>query len=225
MPPTAYAKAMKAAREDTMEKRRNKGVRRQVKAAGGAKCGAKKHGGGTCGQAAGFGTTHKGIGRCKFHGGSAPNGIKNAAKQEAILLGAPKEINPLDAIIWCIKLTSGEIDFYTEQMAELERRDWLEETVLGKQMHVFARERALCQERLVKFSKDAISLGLTERAVRLAEQYGNTLARLLGGLLEDLKPFLSEEGIKIIPVLIRKHLLLAESGGMAAIQTTKALTA
>lgn len=209
---TAYAKAMKAKRAEEQEKRRNQGSRRHVKAAGGAKCGAKKRDGTLCGQAPGFGTTHPGVGRCKFHGGSAPNGIKNAAKQTAVLLGAPKEINPLDAIIWCIQITAGEIDFYTEQMVELEKHNWLEETIMGKQMHVFARERAMAQERLVKFSKDAIQLGLTERAVRLAEQYGNTLARLIRGILDELMPYINDEGQKIIPQVVRRHLLIAEKG-------------
>jgi len=225
MPPTAYAKAQKAKRKDDAEKRRNQGTRRHVKAAAGAKCGAKKRSGGTCAMVAGFGTTHLGLGKCKYHGGNTPNHIASNARTEAVLLGAPKEINPLDAIIWCIKMTAGEIDFYTEQMAQLDKLHWLEDTIMGKQMHVFARERAMCQERLVKFSKDAISLGLTERAVRLAEQYGNTIARLLAGLLEDLRPFLSKEGLDMIPALIRKHLLLAEAGHGDVIQHTKALTA
>jgi hypothetical protein len=83
---------------------------------------------------------------------------------------------------------------------------------MGKQMHVFARERAICQERLVKFSKDAIQLGLTERAVKLAEQYGSTISLLVKGILDDLMPFISAEGQKKIPEIVRHHLMLAESG-------------
>lgn len=229
MPPTAYAKAMKAERAAQQQKRREKsgaGRKKKLQRTVGI-CGAKKRGGGVCALRAGQGTTHPGIGSCKFHGGSTPAGVRSAVAKQAVLLGAPKEINPLDAIIWCIKMTAGEIDFYTEQMVELDKKNWLEETIMGKQMHVFARERALAQERLVKFSKDAISLGLAERAVKLAEQYGNTLARLIKGILDELMPYISKEGIELIPTIVRKHLLMAEEGtsGMAAMSKVKELTA
>lgn len=176
-------------------------------------CGALKASDGKpCAQPAGYGTTHRGIGSCKYHGGSTQTGTKAAAKQTAVLMGAPKEINPLDAIIWCIKMTGGEIDFYTEQMAYLKESNWIEETIAGQQMHIFARERALAQERLVNFSKIAITLGLTERAVKLAEQYGATVGRLIKGVLDDLLPYISKEGQEKIPFVVRKHLLLAEQG-------------
>jgi hypothetical protein len=222
--PSAYAKAMKADRLDKQRRRRNQGVRAQVSAHGGAKCGANKRGGGTCHHAAGFGTSHLGIGRCKYHGGTTRAHTANAAKQEAVLLGAPKEINPLDAILWCIRLSAGEIEFYTEQMAMLEEKDWFEDTIMGKQMHIMARERGIAQERLVKFSKTAIDLGLAERAVRLAEQFGNTIARLLHGLLDDLDMHMSAEGKKMIPMLIRKHLLLAEQIHPDVVVPPKVLT-
>lgn len=198
-------------RQDRNSKRRAE-KDRGARSAGGARCGAKKRDGNKCRLSAGQGTNHPGIGRCRFHGGNAPAGRKNAAKQQAILLGAPKEINPIDAIVWCIKMTAGEIDFYTEQMAKLEEEKWIENTVMGQQMHVFARMRAEAQERLVKFSKDAIQLGLTERAVKLAEQYGNTISLLVRGILDDLMPHIDAAGQQMIPLIVRKHLLLAERG-------------
>jgi hypothetical protein len=205
---TQFKRAMRATKRKEKEHEKDKGAR----AVGGARCGAKKRDGGKCMLAAGQGTTHPGLGKCKFHGGSAPNSVKKAAREAAVLLGAPKEINPLDAIIWCIKMTAGEIEFYTDQMAELEKTQWVEDTVMGQQMHVFARMRAEAQERLVKFSKDAIQLGLTERAVKLAEQYGNTISVLVRGILDDLMPYISYEGQQKIPKIVRHHLLLAERG-------------
>lgn len=45
------------------------------------KCGAtKKQDEGTCELPAGWGTDHPGVGNCKLHGGSTPNGIENARK-------------------------------------------------------------------------------------------------------------------------------------------------
>lgn len=47
-------------------------------------CGArKKQGDGTCTQAAGWGTTHPGIGRCKLHGGATPQQKAGAARTRA----------------------------------------------------------------------------------------------------------------------------------------------
>lgn len=206
---TQYRKAMRAKRREENERKKNKGANN----VGGARCGAKKKNGKKCEMAAGQGTTHPGIGKCRYHGGTARTHVAHAAKEQAILLGAPKEINPIDAIIWCIKMTAGEIEFYTEQMAELDKTHWVEDTVMGQQMHVFARMRAEAQERLVKFSKDAITLGLAERAVSLAEQYGNTISALIKGILDDLMPYISYEGQQQIPKIVRKHLLLAERGG------------
>jgi hypothetical protein len=49
-------------------------------------CGAKKKSGGVCTQPKGFGTSHVGKGRCKFHGGSTPikHGLFSAVKRESL---------------------------------------------------------------------------------------------------------------------------------------------
>lgn len=172
-------------------------------------CGAKKRGGGTCQQKAGLGTDHVGIGRCKHHGGATPNASLNAAKQQAIFMGAPKEINPVQALIWCIHVTAGEIEWITEQMKDIQQDEWFEHTVLGRQMHVFQQERAKCIDRLAKYSKDAIALGIAERAVRLAEQYGGMIARLLSGIAAEME--FTNKQKDLWPKVVRKHLVLIES--------------
>lgn len=127
-------------------------------------------------------------------------------------MGAPKDINPVDALIWCIKLTAGEVEFCSQQMGILGEDKWLEETIMGKQLHLWARERQKAVDRLAKYARDALALGIAERAVRLAEQYGASIARYTEGLLGDLTPYLSEEGIKKTPLIVRKHLALLEGG-------------
>lgn len=175
----------------------------------GAKCGARKRSGpGTCQMPAGMGTSHYGFGRCKWHGGALDAGKLNAAKQEAIFMGAPKEINPVEAITWCIHITAGEIEWFSARMAELEKEDWFEQNILGKQLNILGRERANAIVRLEKFAKDAIALGIAERRVRIAEQYGAALARLLRGVMEDLQ--LTPQQKERAPAIIRKHLILLE---------------
>src|SRR4051812_23610127 len=111
-----YARAMEAKRREERQKIRDRKNRGEARKREGAACGAKRRKGGNCGLPAGFGTTHVGFGACKYHGGTLPNHVKKAAKDQAVLMGAPIDINPLDALIWCIKLTAGEVAFCTQQM-------------------------------------------------------------------------------------------------------------
>jgi len=181
----------------------------QLRAAG--ICGAMTKTGGWCQLKSGYGTTHPGIGRCKYHGGANPNNKKAAIKKEAVeFMGAPIDINPLDAIIWCIKITAGEVQWLSDEIAKVTEEEWYEHTVVGKQMHILQRARADAQDRLVRYSKDAISLGLAERAIRLAEQFGSTIARLLEGIQRDL--VLTPEQAQRWPLIVRKHLIIMEGG-------------
>lgn len=182
-----------------------------LKKAGGAKCGAQKRRGGKCTLPLGWGTSHPGIGRCKLHGGTAPNHIKAAAKEEyRRLLGNPIEINPLDALLWCIKLRAGEVQWLTERIAELEEREWFEETIMGKAFHLYVRERHHAMQDLARYSQMAISLGIAERAVKLAETYGELLARLIQGILGDLE--LTDEQRVKAPTIVRRHLIMMDGG-------------
>jgi len=124
-------------------------------------------------------------------------------------MGCPIEMNPVEAIIWCIRISAGEVQWLSEQIAKLDKEDWIENTVIGKQMNLFVRERKEAQYRLFKFSRDAISLGLAERAIKLAEMYGEVLARFMKGVLDDLN--LTTEQKKQAPYIVRKHLILLES--------------
>lgn len=180
------------------------------------KCGAKRRGkgkGSVCQKPAGWGTSHVGFGKCRFHGGSMPTHIAAAAKNRAIqFMGAPKDISPLDAIIWCIKITAGEVEWLSLEIEKVSRQDWFEHTVIGRQMNVLVQARNAAQDRLVKYSKDAIALGLAERAVRLAEQYGHSIAKLLEGIKNDLELTTAQQ--KKWPITVRKHLILLEGGNV-----------
>lgn len=216
MPPTAYARHQArlkkdAAKKKSAAKRKRKSMHKsKAVAQANGKCGALKRNGEHCTMGAGWGTNHVGMGPCRYHGGMAPGVVKHYVKNQAILMGAPKEINPLDALIWCIKLTAGEVEFCTQQMSLLKEDDWMESTIIGKQLHLWAKERQRAVDRLAKFAKDALALGIADRAVRLAEQYGASIARYTKGLLDDLE--LTPEQVKKAPLIVRKHLALLEGG-------------
>jgi hypothetical protein len=185
-----------------------KGVNLQAEMSIGGKCGARTKGGTKCQHPAGYGTDHPQIGRCKYHGGSTINGVKNAIVQRAQLMGAPIDMNPVEAIIWSIRITAGEVKWLSEQIQELDEKDWHENTVIGKQMHLYVRERRDRVGLLYKMGNDALKLGLAERAVKMAEMYGVALSRFIMGVLEDLQ--LTPDQAQRAPAIVRKHLILLE---------------
>ena len=160
---------------------------------------------------AGWGTSHPGIGYCKHHAGTSPPHRKNSIKEEAILfMGAPKDINPFDAIMWCIRITAGEVEWLSMQIADVDEEDWIEDTKFGKQMHILQRTRADAQDRLVRYSRDAIQLGLAERSIRLAENFGMVLARLLENIANELN--LTKGQKEQWPFIVRRQLILMQGG-------------
>lgn len=172
-------------------------------------CGKQKRQGGKCMKGAGWGTDHPGFGACKLHGGAMKNHSKAAIKAEAKLMGAPYEMNPYEALTWCISITAGEVKWLSEQMAILDKKDWTENTIAGKQFHLYAKTRADRIANLARYSERAIGLGIAERAVKLYEQYGETLAMLIQGILGDLD--LNAEQRAKAPQIVRKHLILVSS--------------
>ena len=163
---------------------------------------------------AGWGTGHLGVGACKWHGGATPTHQKSAdyrsSRNQAILLGAPKEINPLDAIIWVIQIRAGEVDWLSEEIVKLEEDKWYEHTIGGRQFNLLVRARNEAMKELVNASAMAIKLGLAERAVKLAEQYGEMLASLIKGITDDLE--LTEEQKEKLPYIVRKRLIQVQTG-------------
>jgi hypothetical protein len=141
--------------------------------------------------------------------------VKKAASDEyRKLLGTPIEINPLDALIWCIKIRAGEVKWLGDRMAKLEEKHWIEDTMVGKQFHLYARERQHAMNDLARYSQMAISLGIAERAVKLAETYGEMLANYTKRILEDLWPHLDAEGRAKAPHIVRRELVALDGGRM-----------
>lgn len=207
--PSRFAPGSRRALEES-RKRKPGGTTGQSRKVG-VVCGAQKRGGGKCQLAAGWGTPHPGIGACKMHGGSVPNHVKAAAKAEyRLLLGNPIECSPEEALMRCIHIRSGEIQWLTARMGELDKKDWVEDTLVGKQFHIYARERQAAMRDVARFAQMAISMNIEERRVRLAEMYGEMLANLLSAILQELHPHLDKEGRAIAPTIIRRHLMLLD---------------
>jgi hypothetical protein len=150
------------------------------------------------------------------------------------LMGYPVDINPLEALLGCIRVSYGEVAYCTAQIAKLEESDLLVQSKsthvrplnLGKdgedpsievtetttqneaKLHVWIRVRHDAMERSAKFSKMAIDAGIAERLVNLEERQAELLVSAVRGILTDLGV---ADDPRALPI-VRKHL--------AAIDTT-----
>ena len=205
-------------------------------------CGAKTRHGSQCQRPAGWGTNHAGAGNCKLHGGKSPNGELHGnlqlARREAAVMGQPLPVDPGDALLQCIQIAAGEVQYASLRIADLDDDAALveQQTVkvrplsLGKDgespevtveevttssvadLHVWIRVRQQAMDRLVNYSSVAIKAGLEERRVKIAEQTGALIAQAVRGILEDLGVADHPDA----PGTVRRHLTLVSASADAA---------
>lgn len=136
---------------------------------------------------------------CRTHGGAAPQVIAmaerrraHAAATEAVeALGLPRNIDPHAALLEEVHRTAGHVTWLGELIQSLERADLKQYThdEDGRQWErpsvwyeLYKTERA----HLVQVCAKAIAAGVAERQVRLAEEQGTLIVKLLRGVLDDL---------------------------------------
>lgn len=197
------------------------------------KCGAWLHKKETyCGKPAGWGTSHVGYGTCKLHGGSTPGAGLGAARQEAseraVVMGLPIAIDPLDALIHCVRITAGEVEYATVQVAGLEQEQALiqqaertegytpegrhaeTKTSSTTSLHAWIRTRQDAVDRLARYSKMAIDAGVEERQVRIAEAMGTTIGRLVQAVLGQLALTAAQK--ERAPLIVARQMSLLTAG-------------
>lgn len=171
---------------------------------GGPKCGGKLHGrDGTCELPAGWGTSHKGYGRCRKHLGNAPT-VAKAAERERLEDRARAELARLDVT---------PVDNPLEELQKLAGRVLAWEEVIGGLVNglsgiryesehggeqlraeVALLERAMdrCERVLVAMAR----LNIDERLVRVTERQGSLLVEAVKGALDDLGIDRSGEAVR-----------------------------
>lgn len=201
----------------------------------GAMCGGKNRKAGPCGNAAGYKTDHPGAGNCTFHGGSSPNGRKHAMEQAARkaveTYGLPRDISPTDALLEEVRYSAGHVAWLRAKVAELEAADlvWGITEQVEKEATEFAgtdttrsaavnmwldlyfRER----KHLLDLTKTAISVGIEERRVRLAEAQGSLMNDVIRRILARLS--LNADQSALLPVVVPEELrraAIAATAGM-----------
>lgn len=196
------------------------GRRRSTKERVRAICGAAKRGrDSVCMRPPGWGTDHPGVGRCVDHSGNSKTELKKALKVASTQVGGDMllwdgppmghavEVEPIDALLWCVHVAAGEVQYLTFRISQLTHddvvgrprrtvhehgegekghKDFHRDEELEESLHILIAERQKAMERLARFSKMALDAGVAERTVALAERQGDLIAQTLQLVLERL---------------------------------------
>lgn len=158
---------------------------------GGLDCGATTRAGGRCSQRAGWGTSHVGDGRCKLHGGKAPNAERAAmarrarGEAERLAIDLERHQNPPDVLLAELRRSCALADLFEDQLARGDARLGMN-TELGPKMTIetelWQRER----DRAIQLSVACLKLGLEDRRVKLVEDAGRQLANFTRAIAAGL---------------------------------------
>lgn len=166
-------------------------------------CGAKRKNGEKCRKFAGEGTNHPGVGRCKYHLGNSKTHQTNAIAQEArkamVEFGQPLPIAPAEALLGVLHLSAGHLNWLRDELAAMEDKKSFEAHVL---LRAWDDER----DRVARISKAALDVGVAEKQIKLAEQYGEQLAALLRAVFYDSDLGLTARQRSRLPDVLRHHL-------------------
>lgn len=179
-----------------------------------------------CGQAAGWGTKHPGIGRCKRHGGASPSYDAEvqrlAAKRALQTYGQPIAVDPRVALLEMLAASWGHVSWLRIKVDEL-KDEGADANMVGPvgggqggypefkpnvYIGMYDRERKFAMD----LSKNCIAAGIEERRVKIAEEQGAMIASVISSVLSELKVTGPE-----VPKVVGKHLRqLAQGMGAQA---------
>lgn len=188
---------------------------------GAPRSGRSDSGPGTCCQTAGWGTSHPGVGHCKFHGGNMPSHVAAAEKEMATravaTFGLPVDIDPHQALRQELARTNGHVLYLGNLIAELDSPDKLKQyTDAGVSPSVWVQMYETERAHMVKVATEAIKCGVAEREIQLAEEQGRLVAMVLQAFIRDPELGLTPKQLAFAPKILRKHILAAPDALEAA---------
>lgn len=178
------------------------------------KDGNSSSGSGLCMQDAGWGTAHLGYGPCKLHGGNLPMVAKKYIRQmeakNMTTFGEPIEVDPHTAVLNMVHFSAGHVQWLHDKiqaLSEVEGDMTLHQyTAMGIKASVwvemYERERMM----LLRASKGAVDMGVSERQVQLAEEQGRMIAMVLQKFIDSQDIGLTPEQRAVAPKVIRELL-------------------
>lgn len=174
----------------------------------------------TCRQPAGYGTDHLGYGRCKFHGGNAPTHqiaaerekiATEMIKREIAFYGEVMDIDPLTALAEEVRRCAGHVAWLGDEVRKLHRGELTQESAFGESPNILIKMYQEERDRLVSASKAAVSAGVAERTVQIAEQQGQMLAAVIRDILWDRELDLTPAQQQASGEIVRRHLMALDT--------------
>lgn len=165
-------------------------------------------------------------GRCRMHLGKKAQVViaeakaLEAAERAVVTYGLPRDISPTEALLEEVRYTAGHVAWLREKVREIEDTDLVwgvteEKDISASEfggtditraakpnawLELYYRER----KHLVDVTKAAISAGIEERRVRLAEAQGSLLNDVIRRILARLS--LTSEQSALLPVVVPEEL-------------------
>lgn len=181
----------------------------------------------------------KGARVCRNHGGSAPQVKAAAARRRAeeqaakavALFGAPKDVEPSQALLDLVHWTAGEVEYWREQVRALAAEDpaaltWgltdhergvgpqgpIDKTTHQARPNIAYVMLYAAQDRLAQYATAALKAGVEERRVRLAESQGSLVADVIRRILDALA--LTPEQQQLVPTVVPAQLRALAGGAV-----------
>jgi hypothetical protein len=169
-------------------------------------CGARLRGlqrGELCGQVAGAGTAHLGVGACRMH----DTQVERAAGAWAVAhrIADIMEISPWEALLLAVKRAAAWAAFYDTKLGEVTDD---EELRPGGGAHDWVKAAERVNDKLARYSKMAVDAGVAAMLVSQARSEGEQLARVLNAALGEVA--LDEATEQRLRTALRNALLAME---------------
>ncbi len=198
-------------------------------------CGQPRADGSPCCMPAGWGTEHVGYGSCRKHAGNTESHQVAAGRERVAelmmhdpILGTPKAIDPHTAISDELARTAAHVEWYRMRIIELGvdpaevadpnyNQELLGERVLsqfterGIMPSVWLESYRAERSHLVRVCKEAVSMGVQEREVRMMEQQARIMVVVFQNVTMSKDLALDSRQLSIIPDLLRTELLKVSS--------------
>ena len=164
----------------------------------------------------------RGADKCRMHlGKQAPPVIAEAEARKAVeTYGLPRDISPTDALLEEVRYSAGHVAWLRAKVAELEAADLVwgvteeadrnatefagtdvtRSASVNMWLELYHRER----KHLLDLVKTAISVGIEERRVRLAEAQGSLMNEVIRRILARLS--LTPDQSALLPVVVPEEL-------------------
>jgi hypothetical protein len=144
-------------------------------------CGARTHQGGhPCKLTAGWGTTHPGYGTCRFHLGASTTHVLAAQKEASLEVmsrfGAPRQIQPQEAMFELLARSAGHVDELGRQI----------ETLPPEQVTGALRLYAIERDHMLKVGRAIYESGLADDTRRHMDALGALLVGVIQSIVVDL---------------------------------------